>query len=135
MTLRSWMASRPAVVALALALVATGLIVTPAASAAGPPKRIYACVTEAFQTLNMTTKGKPCPPGQTKVSWGVDGARPETGKPGKRGPRGATGPNGPTGPTGPTGAAQGTEGPAGSADTPRAGAREADHGRRARLGT
>lgn len=120
MTLRPRTGPRVVAAALATAAVTTGAVFAPAASAAPPPKRIYACVTEAFRTLNLTTKSKPCPAGQTKVSWSVDGARGESGKPGKRGKQGPTGAPGPTGQAGPQGpvGGQGPTGPAGSADTP-----------------
>lgn len=117
MTTGTRTARRASAVATVAALVATSLVAAPTASAATPPKRIYACVTEAFQTLNLTSKAARCPAGQTKVSWSVDGARGEGGKPGPRGVRGPQGPNGSNGPAGPVGP-QGPTGPAGSADTP-----------------
>ncbi|ADB51849.1 hypothetical protein [Conexibacter woesei] len=93
------------------------------ASAATPPKKIYACVTEAYNTLNLTTKNGHCPDGQIKVSWSVEGNPGPRGPQGDAGPRGApgrrgrTGPAGPAGPAGPQGPV-GPVGPAGSADTP-----------------
>ncbi|MDO8210365.1 hypothetical protein [Conexibacter sp. CPCC 206217] len=102
------------------------------AGAATAPRKIYACVTQEFNTLNLSTKDGRCPAGQFKVSWsvagdvgprgprgapgprgarGAPGARGTTGPAGAQGPAGSQGAVGPTGPTGPVG-------PNGSADTP-----------------
>ena len=82
------------------------------------PTKYYACVTQQFKTLNLTTKTARCPSGERKISFnakGKRGARGRTGPIGARGPagpkgdtggsgpRGAIGPAGPTGPTGPAG--------------------------------
>jgi Collagen triple helix repeat (20 copies) len=79
--------------------------------------RFYACVTQRFHTLNLTSASAACPRGQYKISWnrtGQRGARGPLGK-GSRGPSGSNGAGGPQGPKGATGAtgAQGVTGPAG----------------------
>lgn len=77
--------------------------------------RLYACVTQAHHTLNLTTAAGVCPDGQYKVSWnrvGRRGARGPRGAAGLRGPVGATGAAGPAGPAGPAGS-PGAAGPAG----------------------
>jgi hypothetical protein len=79
------------------------------------PKRYYACVTQQFKTLNLTTKAARCPNGERKISFnakGKRGARGRTGPTGARGPAGLAGPKGDTGGTGPQGA-MGTSGPTG----------------------
>lgn len=92
------------------------------------PTRLYACITQAFKTLNVTSQGAKCPKGQRKVSWpvgAVRGQRGATGATGPAGPQGTAGPAGPTGPQGTPGpqgergadGARGPAGPAGSADT------------------
>ena len=80
--------------------------------------RFYACVTQAFHTLNLTSASAACPPGQYKISWnrtGQRGARGPLGPKGSPGPPGSQGASGPQGPKGDTGAtgAQGATGPAG----------------------
>ena len=56
--------------AVAIALVAAfGAAAASTAQAAAPPKRIYACVTKRFNTLNLTTRTATCPKGQMKLSW------------------------------------------------------------------
>ncbi|MBF6618955.1 MAG: collagen-like protein [Patulibacter sp.] len=130
--------------AVAVLLAALALITPPPAAAAERPSRLYACVTQAYKTLNLSTKRARCPRGERKISWSAGGER------GKRGPRGARGLQGVTGsagapgavgvtgatgavgatgaqgapgergsagPSGPAGA-QGPVGPAGSPDTP-----------------
>ncbi len=71
--------------------------------------RIYACVTEQFGTLNLTTANAHCPHGERKISWNAKGPR---GVRGHRGPAGADGPAGAAGEQGPAGP-QGETGPAG----------------------
>jgi hypothetical protein len=87
-------------------------------SAAQGSKKLYACVTSEYSTLNLTTAGRACPRGQRKISWnesGPRGAHGATGAAGPSGPAGARGPQGETGPAGPQGArgADGTPGPQG----------------------
>jgi collagen triple helix repeat protein len=77
--------------------------------------RFYACVTQAFHTLNLTSASAACPRGQFKISWnrtGQRGARGPLGPMGSSGPSGSNGAGGPQGPKGATGA-QGTAGSAG----------------------
>jgi hypothetical protein len=93
------------------------LALTASASAARRPAKLYACVTSAYNTLNLSTKNASCPPGQFKVSWSIEPTRGPAGRPGRRGPAGPRGADGAAGPQGPAGAA-GPQGPAGSADTP-----------------
>ena len=108
------------------------------ARAQAPQKKIYACVTAAFNTLNLSTRTGACKPGEFKVSWSVEGApgprgpegdpgpRGAAGRTGRTGPAGPAGPQGPIGPAGPAGpqgpagpaGARGETGPAGSPDTP-----------------
>src|SRR4051812_13955118 len=69
-------------------------------------KRLYACVTGTYNTLNLTTKHGHCPRGQEKVTWNVVGPRGPKGAhglPGLAGPKGDTGPVGPQGDKGDTG--------------------------------
>jgi hypothetical protein len=81
-------------------------------------RRFYACVTQAFHTLNLTSASAACPRGQYKISWnrtgqrGARGPLGQTGSPGASGSNGASGPQGPKGATGATGA-QGATGPLG----------------------
>jgi hypothetical protein len=110
-------------------------------AASTSPKTIYACVAGYYRTLNITTRTKACPNGQTKVSWSAVGRRGtrgpagpvgpagvagKTGRQGVSGRAGAPGVAGPKGPAGPKGSAgatvatggvgpQGTTGPAGAA--------------------
>jgi hypothetical protein len=69
--------------------------------------KLYACVTVAFHTLNLSSASATCPNGQQKISWKVRG---------ERGPKGARGPQGNTGATGAAGAmaAQGPTGDTGA---------------------
>lgn len=104
--------------------VAGALASAPAADAASAPRRLYACVTAAYNTLNLTTRTARCPSGQFKISWDVSGRAGERGPRGARGAPGrngrdgapgrdgATGPQGPAGPAGPQGP-QGAVGPVG----------------------
>jgi hypothetical protein len=75
--------------------------------------RLYACVTAAFKTLNLSSASATCPLGQQKISWKIKGER---GMRGAQGPRGNTGPQGPKGDTGATGVngAQGSKGDTGA---------------------
>ncbi len=92
-------------------IVVAGLVALPgAASAASTPRRIYACVTRTYNTLNLTTQNGHCADGQFKVSWSVSGT---AGPRGATGPRGQRGPRGDRGDTGPRGA-NGANGPAGA---------------------
>ncbi|HYI79537.1 MAG TPA: hypothetical protein VEW67_01595 [Thermoleophilaceae bacterium] len=104
--------------ALFLLLGGTAVALTQQAATSSSGKKIYACVTERYKTLNLTTAGAECPRGQKKISWtaaGKPGARGPAGKRGPAGARGAVGPKGADGATGPAGAAgpAGLEGPAG----------------------
>lgn len=103
----------------ALTLTAMLAAATTDASAARRPAKLYACVTEAYNTLNLSTKDARCPAGQFKVSWSIEPSRGPPGRPGRRGPAGPTGAAGPQGAQGPQGpqGATGPQGPAGSADT------------------
>jgi hypothetical protein len=71
--------------------------------------RLYACVTQTFHTLNLTSASGVCPRGQDKISWnqvgrrGPGGRRGATGSRGPKGIMGATGMIGPKGQTGATG--------------------------------
>src|SRR5687767_5214675 len=89
--------------AFAAAAIASGLA-TSTAAAEKPPKRLYACVTEEYNTLNLSSRRADCPRGQFKISWvanGRKGARGPQGEPGPAGPAGANGATGPQGPAGP----------------------------------
>src|SRR5262245_55898026 len=55
----------------------------------------YACVTQQFGTLNLTTKNARCPAGQRKISFNAQGA---SGARGAAGPAGAAGADGAAGP-------------------------------------
>jgi BclA C-terminal domain/Collagen triple helix repeat (20 copies) len=66
--------------------------------------RLYACVTAAFHTLNLSSASATCPNGQQKISWNVKGERGPKGARGLKGNTGATGATGATGDTGATGA-------------------------------
>jgi hypothetical protein len=94
------------------------------------PAKYYACVTQQFKTLNLTTKAARCPNGERKIAFnakGKRGARGRTGPAGAGGPvgpkgdaggpgpQGAIGPTGPTGPAGPQGET-GDVGPRGPSD-------------------
>ena len=89
------------------------------ASAVVKPKRIFACVTTRFRTLNRTTRRGRCRPGETKISWNGKGPRGKRGRQGTAGPRGSQGERGQkgadggAGPQGPTGAT-GVEGAPGA---------------------
>jgi len=78
------------------------------------PKKYYACVTQQFKTLNLTTKAARCPNGERKISFNAKGRRGARGRTGSTGARGPAGPKGDTGGTGPQGAT-GTSGPTGPA--------------------
>lgn len=83
-------------------------------SAAQSSKKLYACVTSDYSTLNLTTPERGCPRGQRKISWnesGPRGARGAAGAAGKTGARGATGAAGAVGTPG----SVGTAGPKGDA--------------------
>lgn len=125
-SVRRW----PAALLLGALLAALILLQAPSADAAKRPIRLYACVTQAYKTLNLTTKAARCPSGERKISWttggaargagGSKGARGLRGVAGTAGATGAVGATGATGVTGATGATgeRGPVGPAGSADTP-----------------
>lgn len=116
---------RAATAATAAALLSAGVVATAAdaAIAARPSERIYACVTIQFRTLNLSSRNGRCKPGETKVSWAIEGPRGKTGARGPAGKPGAAGPQGPAGaPGGGTGSGaagpagpQGAQGPAGPA--------------------
>ena len=105
-----------ALLALFIALGGTSYAV--AGRGSSPAGRFYACVTQRFHTLNLTSASAACPRGQYKISWnrtGQRGARGPLGPKGSPGPSGSNGASGPQGPKGDTGAtgAQGSTGPAG----------------------
>jgi hypothetical protein len=122
-----------AFVALFLLLSGSAYAVADQVGGGASPKQLYACVAGHFQTLNLTSAGRTCPGGQTKISWnavgprGVAGPRGATGKRGARGATGAAGASGAPGAVGPKGdvgapGAAGPQGPAGSkGDTGAAG--------------
>jgi hypothetical protein len=86
---------------------------------AGPtPKRVYACVTSTYGTLNLSNATRACPNGQKKISWDANGKR---GARGPAGPAGNNGAAGATGPTGATGAKGGDGAPGVKGDTGVAG--------------
>jgi hypothetical protein len=97
-----------------LLLGGTAVALTQQAATSSSGKKIYACVTERYKTLNLTTAGAECPRGQKKISWNAAGKPGARGPAGKRGASGATGAAGATGAVGPKGADGGT-GPAGAA--------------------
>jgi len=87
--------------------------------AAKKSKTYYACVTERFGTLNLTTKSATCPNGERKIRFGARGRRGRVGAAGARGPAGPAGPAGAQGIKGAMGApgaagAKGDAGPAGA---------------------
>jgi hypothetical protein len=122
-----------AFVALFLLLSGSAYAVADQVGSGASPKQLYACVAGNFHTLNLTSAGRKCPGGQTKISWnaagprGVAGPRGATGKTGARGAAGTAGASGAPGPIGPKGdvgaaGAAGPQGPAGSkGDTGAAG--------------
>lgn len=78
--------------------------------------RVYACVTQRFATLNLSSATGVCAGGERKISWNAGGTRGPRGALGLRGQSGhpgASGQAGPTGKTGPQGV-QGNAGPTGS---------------------
>jgi hypothetical protein len=82
-----------------------------------PKYKIFACISPGSGTMRLTTDHRPCPAGQTKISWnarGKKGERGRTGAAGKAGARGATGPAG-------TGGLKGDKGDTGSGGTGPAG--------------
>ena len=91
-----------------VAYAATGGPVGKADTASGG--KLYACVTGASQTLNLSSASATCPKGRHKISWNIKGKR---GPKGARGPKGKTGPLGNTGATGAAGA-QGAKGDTGA---------------------
>jgi Collagen triple helix repeat (20 copies) len=114
-----------AFVALFLLLSGSAYAVADQVGSGSSPKQLYACVAGHFHTLNLTSAGRTCPGGQTKISWnavgprGVAGPRGATGKTGARGATGTAGASGAPGPVGPKGdvgavGAAGPQGPAGS---------------------
>src|SRR4051812_49818271 len=66
---------------------------------ASKAKTYYACVTQRYGTLNLTSKSAACPRGQPKITFNAQGARGTAGAPGAAG---ATGPQGPQGERGPS---------------------------------
>jgi hypothetical protein len=79
-------------------------------TASSNTRTYYACVTQRYGTLNLTTKTAKCPAGQRKISFNAKGERGERGPAGPRGPVGPVGPSGPAGPQGVPGP-QGEPGP------------------------
>lgn len=104
-------------VVLAVALMAVGPTTAGAAkhasASATPPTRLYACITRAFKTMNLTTKKARCPRGQFKVSWNIYGPKGSSGTSGTDGAPGAKGETGSAGAAGANGEA-GAEGAAGA---------------------
>jgi hypothetical protein len=97
---------RGRILAVAMGILAAALTATGTADAAKSPKRLYACVTKQFNTLNLTTKTGRCEAGQYKISWNVKGMRGDRGKtgaPGDPGPQGPAGAKGDPGPKGDAG--------------------------------
>jgi len=81
--------------------------------------QIYACVTNRYGTLNLTTAQARCPHGERKISWGAVGPRGLRGATGADGAAGAQGAEGPQGAAGSNGAA-GADGPQGPKGDPGA---------------
>lgn len=119
-----------ALVALFIALGGTSYAAV--ARVTSSPGRLYACVTQAYHTLNLSSASGVCPRGQSKISWnrvgqrGARGPRGTIGSAGPPGSSGATGPAGPLGPQGDTGPAgppgpRGAQGPAGPSTGPAGG--------------
>ena len=112
-------------------------------SGAATGKKYYACVTEVYRTINLTTARKGCPDGQRIISFNARGQRGLRGRQGLAGPAGEPGAAGAKGDAGAAGAAgakgdtgaTGAVGPQGETgeqgETRRAGR---DRGRRARPG-
>ncbi len=129
-----------------LVVLALGLVLTSTAFAvdASTPKKKqsttthYACVTERYGTLNLTTKNARCPDNQRKIkltSEGQRGKRGSRGRSGAAGPAGAPGVPGPVGPVGAAGAgipgppgAVGATGPQGDAGAPGPAGAKGDAG-------
>ena len=93
-----------AVVALFMALGGTSYAMVGATSASDS-KTLYACITERYKTLNLTTATAKCPSGQRKISFNAKGERGAAGAAGVAGAAGAVGPAGPKGETGERGPA------------------------------
>jgi hypothetical protein len=103
-----------ALVALFIALGGTSYAA--AVRIASPSGRLYACVTHAYHTLNLSSASGVCPPGQYKISWNLAGRRGPTGLRGAIGSQGLRGDTGATGATGPKGdaGAMGAQGATGA---------------------
>lgn len=124
--------------AIVAAILTTGTVAIASSKSAFPKGTIYACVTNDFGTLNLSSARAKCPAGQRKIAWnvrgkrGVRGVRGAMGRPGaagqpgpagaqgSAGQAGARGPVGEMGSIGPTGAsgAQGIQGPPGADGEP-----------------
>ena len=94
---------RFAVMASAVALLGTGVVVAQAATSATTPQQFSACLnlkTKTLTNVSFSASAK-CAPHTTAISWNAKGPA---------GPRGAAGPKGATGPKGDTGA-RGVAGP------------------------
>jgi hypothetical protein len=103
-----WKKSR--IVACALALIGSGIVVATAAGSSTPAVTYYACLSKVGGVLyNVNTTAAPkCILKDTDVSWnqvGPTGATGATGSPGPAGATGSPGPAGATGSPGPTGPA------------------------------
>jgi hypothetical protein len=106
---------RSMLLATAALTVALLFAAVPRTQAASSTIRLYACVTKNYKTLNLTTRYAPCPRGQRKISWNVQGPPGQKGSAGSAGDAGSSGAAGPQGVPGPVGPV----GPAGSPDTPQ----------------
>jgi Collagen triple helix repeat (20 copies) len=111
----------PVLALVALMAVASGLFAASAAHGA-TTIRLYACVTKAYKTLNLTTRAAPCRAGERKVSWSVEGPRGPAGKKGAQGTSGTKGAKGDVGAIGNAGAggATGAAGATGATGAPGA---------------
>jgi hypothetical protein len=96
-------------VALFVALGGTSYAAVTGTVAQKGAKTYYACVTERYHTLNLSTKAGKCATGERKISFSAQGP---AGAAGKSGLRGDAGPAGPAGAAGAKGA-DGEIGPAG----------------------
>lgn len=115
---------RRQLVAIVIAVVALGgttlaVAASKPTASGGTSSRIYACVTEEHNTLNVTTASRKCPDGQRKISWSSKGRKGDRGARGAAGQDGAPGTAGAPGTNGAPGAA-GAKGDAGTNGAPGA---------------
>src|SRR4051812_32647201 len=65
------------VLAVTLMLVAIDAVPATAATTPAPTSRpIYACITKAYNTLNLAGPGPSCPPGQRVIGWNLEAGTP-----------------------------------------------------------